>query len=158
MSRKVAKLDGREIKVYEMDNENLQKEIDRTRIKIAISMAYQLMRQVAAKGAERVYLENIAKVSHLWYDSDQEGNLTLYQIGLRDGPPPSNHDRPVYLRDLDLLVDPLSLPDEILFDLVPGGKLDRRATEIEQDRITNTRAIDEKTEKVLAETRLRTMY
>lgn len=158
MSRKVAKLEGREIKVYEMDNANLQGEIDTQRMRTTISMAYQIMRQVAAKGAEQVYLKNVAMVKHLWYGSDQEGNLTLYRMELRDGPPPSNPDRPAYLRDLDLLVDPLSLPDHVLCDLVPGGKLDRRATEIEQDRITNTRAIDEKTEEVLKETHLRTLH
>jgi len=114
-------------KYTEFSHTKLQEVINRRRMRVMVHMMRHLLQDVAARGADAVYLSGgYAKPSHLYYHKlKYRDGLDLDSYEKRDGWAPSDADRPKYLRGLDLNLDLSLLPDEVVMSLAPGGKFDK---------------------------------
>ena len=109
----------------------MQTLIDKRRQKVLIHLARGVLKSVAEHGPDAAYLKRAYRgIQHLWYHKlPHKDGIDLDHYELRDGNPPSDIDRPKYLRGLDLEIDITKIPDDIMALLVPGGKLDRMIKE-----------------------------
>jgi len=122
-------------RIRELGRTKLQEIIDKRRMRVAVFWARDVLRAVAAKGPEAAYLAGYnTGVKYLWYHKlrDRDG-LDLNHYELRLGNPPSDQDRPWYMRGLDLWVTPDMIDEQTLKALVPGGKLDKMIAENQRE-------------------------